>query len=128
VHKLHYQMKARPSNKLHNNFRHYSFAYRKDLRFPVLAYQTKWPSEWVKEWFYVKADTTKRVEFKAIVMGPIKASSSLKRSLCNISGATQTTNVAFHSVVDKIGTWNLVQEFLANRVFPYTNRLRDSEA
>jgi hypothetical protein len=81
----------------------------------------------VKEWFYVKAYTTKRVEFNAIVMGPIKASFGLKRPFCNISGATQTTYVAFHTVVDKIGTRNLVQEFLANRVFPYTIRLRISK-
>lgn len=94
----------------------------------MLAYQTKWPREWVKEWFYVKADTTKRVEFKAIVMWLIKASFGLKSPLCNISGATQTTYVAFHTVVDNIGTRNLVQEFLANRVFPYTIRLGDSKA
>jgi hypothetical protein len=50
VHELHYQMKVGPSDKLHNNFRCYNLSYRKDSRFYVLAYQTKW----AKEWFYVK--------------------------------------------------------------------------
>jgi hypothetical protein len=38
IHELHYHTKARASNKLHNNFVCYSFAYRKDSRFLVLAY------------------------------------------------------------------------------------------
>ena len=38
MHKLHYETKARPSDNLHNNFRCYSFAYRKDSKFHVLAY------------------------------------------------------------------------------------------
>jgi hypothetical protein len=41
VHELHYQTKAKPSDKLHNNFGCYNFAYRKDTKTPVLGYRTK---------------------------------------------------------------------------------------
>jgi hypothetical protein len=74
VHELHYQTKARPSDKLHNNFGCYNLSYHKDSRFYVLAYRIKWPSEWAKEWFYAKANTKKREEFKDIVMRPLKLS------------------------------------------------------
>jgi hypothetical protein len=74
VHDLHYKTKARPSDKMHNNFGWYNLSYRKASRFYVLAYRTKLPSEWAKEWFYVKTNTKKREEFKDIVMRPLKLS------------------------------------------------------
>jgi hypothetical protein len=40
VHKLHYQTKAREDG-LHENFGFYNFAYRKDMKAPVLSYRTK---------------------------------------------------------------------------------------
>jgi hypothetical protein len=43
VHELHYQTKAREDG-LHENFGCYSFAYRKDMKAPVLSYRTKWPT------------------------------------------------------------------------------------
>jgi hypothetical protein len=63
-------------------------------------------------------DTKKREEFKDIVLRPLKVCFSLKRSICNMSGNTQRTYIAFSIVVDMIGSWNLMQEFLANKVFP----------
>jgi hypothetical protein len=43
VHELHYQTKAREDG-LHENFGCYNFAYRKDMKFPMLSYHTKWPT------------------------------------------------------------------------------------
>jgi hypothetical protein len=43
VHELHYQTKAR-EDELHENFGCYNFAYRKDMKAPVLSYRTKWPT------------------------------------------------------------------------------------
>jgi hypothetical protein len=42
THELHYQTKAREDG-LHENFGCYNFAYRKDMKAPVLSYRTKWP-------------------------------------------------------------------------------------
>jgi hypothetical protein len=53
VHELHYQTKAREEG-LHENFGSYNFAYRKDMKTPVISYRTKWPTGWKNEWFYVK--------------------------------------------------------------------------
>jgi hypothetical protein len=43
VHELHYQTKAKDDG-LHENFGCYNFAYRKDMKAPVLSYRTKWPT------------------------------------------------------------------------------------
>jgi hypothetical protein len=58
VHELHYQTKAREDG-LHENFDCYNFAYRKDMKTPVISYRTKWPTGWKNEWFYVKVDEKK---------------------------------------------------------------------
>jgi hypothetical protein len=58
VHELHYQTKAREDG-LHENFGCYNFAYRKDMKTPVISYCTKWPTGWKNEWFYVKVDEKK---------------------------------------------------------------------
>jgi hypothetical protein len=59
VHELHYQTKAREDG-LHENFGCYNFAYRKDMKTPVVSYRTKWPNGWKSEWFYVKIDEKRR--------------------------------------------------------------------
>lgn len=51
VHELHYETKAKPSNKLHNNFGCYNFAYRKNTKAPVLGYRTKWQTGWTENGF-----------------------------------------------------------------------------
>jgi hypothetical protein len=43
AHELHYQTKAREDG-LHDNFGCYNFAYRKDAKYPVISYRTKWPA------------------------------------------------------------------------------------
>jgi hypothetical protein len=40
VHELHYQMKAREDG-LHEKFGYYNFAYRKDMKTPVVSYRSK---------------------------------------------------------------------------------------
>jgi hypothetical protein len=58
AHELHYQTKAREDG-MHDSFGYYNFAYRKDAKYPVISYRTKWPAGWKSEWFYVKADEKK---------------------------------------------------------------------
>jgi hypothetical protein len=55
IHELHYQTKARKDG-LHENFGCYNFVYRKNTKFPVISYRTKWPAGWKTKWFYVKVD------------------------------------------------------------------------
>jgi hypothetical protein len=50
VHELHYQTKAR-GDGLHENFGCYNFAYRKNTKFPMISYRSKWPAGWKSEWF-----------------------------------------------------------------------------
>jgi hypothetical protein len=119
VHELHYQTKAREDG-LHENFGCYNFAYRKDMKTLVLRYRTKWPTGWKSEWFYIKADEKKREKLKTLVMSPLSLSFGLTRPLCRMSSGSpcQQTVAEFRVVTEQIGTRDLVQEYLANGVFP----------
>jgi hypothetical protein len=87
VHELHYQTKAREDG-LHENFGCYNFAYRKDMKAPVLSYRTKWPTGWKSEWFYVKVDEKKREKLKTLVLSPLSLSQGLTRPLCRMSSGS----------------------------------------
>jgi hypothetical protein len=115
VHELHYQTKAREDG-LHENFGCYNFAYRKDMKTQVISYRTKWPTGWKNEWFYVKVDEKK----EKIVHSPLDLTFGLTRPLCDmLQGSPCREAVGEFRVVSKhIGTRDLVQEYLANRVFP----------
>jgi hypothetical protein len=115
VHELHYQTKAREDG-LHENFGCYNFAYRKDMKTPVVSYRTKWPTGWKNEWFYVKVDE----KMEKLVQSPLDLTFGLTRPLCDmLQGSPCQTDVGeFRVVSEHIGTRDLVQEYLANRVFP----------
>jgi hypothetical protein len=115
VHELHYQTKAREDG-LHENFGCYNFAYRKDMKTPVVSYCTKWPTGWKIEWFYVKIDEKK----ENLVQSPLKLTFGLTRPQCNMTPGAPCSDAVheFRIVSENIGTRDLVQEYLANRVFP----------
>jgi hypothetical protein len=119
VHELHYQTKAREDG-LHENFGCYNFAYRKDMKAPVLSYRTKWPTGWKSEWFYIKADEKKREKLKMLVLSSLSLCFGLTRPLCRMSSGSpcQQAVAEFRVVTKQIGTRDLVQEYLANGVFP----------
>jgi hypothetical protein len=119
VHELHYQTKAR-ADGLHENFGCYNFAYRKDTKAPVLIYRTKWPTGWKSEWFYMKADEKKREKLMTMVMSPLILTFRMTRPLCHmqLGSPCQLAEVEFRVVAAEVSTRDLVQEFLANRVFP----------
>jgi hypothetical protein len=87
VHELHYQTKAREDG-LHENFGCYNFAYRKDMKSPVVSYRTKWPTGWKNEWFYIKADEKKREKLKTLVLSALSLSFGLTRPLCRMSSGS----------------------------------------
>jgi hypothetical protein len=115
VHELHYQTKAR-GDGLHENFGCYNFAYRKNMKFPVISYRTKWSAGWKSEWFYVKVDEEK----EKLVQSPLELIFGETRPQCNMTlgSPSQIAMAEFRVIVEHIGTRDLVQEFLAFRVFP----------
>jgi hypothetical protein len=115
VHELHYQTNAREDG-LHENFGCYNFAYRKDMKTPVVSYHTKWPTGWKTEWFYVKIDEQK----EKLVQSPLELTFGLTRPQCNMTPGEPCSDVMgeFRVISEHIGTRDLVQEYLANRVFP----------
>jgi hypothetical protein len=90
------------------------------MKAPVLSYRTKWPTGWKSEWFYIKADEKKREKLKTLVMSPLSLSFGLTRPLCRMSSGSpcQQAVAEFRVVTEQIGTRDLVQEYLANGVFP----------
>jgi hypothetical protein len=115
AHELHYQTKAREDG-LHDNFGCYNFAYRKDAKYPVISYHTKWPAGWKSEWFYVKVDEKK----EKLVQSPLSLTFGETRPRCVMDpdSPCQIALGEFRVVAEHIGTRDLVQEFLAFRVFP----------
>jgi hypothetical protein len=116
VHELHYQTKARKDG-LHDNFGCYNFAYRKTTKCPVISYRSKWPAGWKSEWFYVKVDEDK----EKLVQSPLDLIFGETRPRCRIGdleGPTWAALGEFEIISEHIGTRDLVQEFLAFRVFP----------
>jgi hypothetical protein len=115
VHELHYQTKARKDG-LHENFGCYNFAYRKTTKFPVISYRSKWPAGWKSEWFYVKVDKDK----EKLVQSPLELTFGETRPRCRmeVEGPTWAALGEFKIIAEHIGTRDLVQEFLAFRVFP----------
>jgi hypothetical protein len=115
VHELHYQTKAR-GDGLHENFGCYNFAYRKTTKFPVISYRSKWPAGWKSEWFYVKVDEDE----DKLVQSPLELTFGETRPRCNMimGSPSQIALAEFRVISDHIGTRDLVQEFLAFRVFP----------
>ena len=116
AHELHYQTKARKDG-LHDNFGCYNFAYRKTTKCPVISYRSKWPAGWKSEWFYVKVDEDK----EKLVQSPLELIFGETRPQCHIGdlkGPTWAALGEFEIISEHIGTRDLVQEFLAFRVFP----------
>jgi hypothetical protein len=68
----------------------------------------------------MKAYTKGREKFKNIVMSLMRLSFRMTRPLYNmkIGSPSQVAEVTFRVVAGQIGTHDLVQEYLANKVFP----------
>jgi hypothetical protein len=90
------------------------------MKTPVVSYHTKWPTSWKKEWFYVKADEKKREKLKTLVLSPLSLSFGLTRPLCDMLPGSPCRQAVgeFRVVAEQISTRDLVQEYLAYKVFP----------
>jgi hypothetical protein len=86
----------------------------------VIGYQTKWPTGWTSEWFYVKTDEKKREKLMSMVMSPLRLNFGMTRPLCNmqLGSPCQLAEVEFRVMAEHISTRDLVQEYLANQTFP----------
>src|SRR6187455_2379622 len=115
VHELHYQTKARKDG-LHDNFGCYNFAYRKTTKFSMISYRSKWLAGWKSEWFYVKVDEDK----EKLVQSPLELTFGETRPRCRmkVEGPTWAALGEFKIIAEHIGTRDLVQEFLAFKIFP----------
>jgi hypothetical protein len=63
-------------------------------------------------------DSKEREDFKDMVMSPLEISFVLKRPKCEMGEAAENCYKAFNVVVEKIGSLDLIQVFLASNIFP----------
>jgi hypothetical protein len=72
----------------------------------------------------VKADEKKREKLMSMVMSPLRVNFDMTRPLCNmqLGSPYQLAEVEFRVVSEHINTRDLVQEYLANRMFSTSSR------
>jgi hypothetical protein len=121
THKLSYQTKAVGREQYHNSFGCYSFVFRSDARCPVPTFRKKWPSSWMKQWFYVKNDLSEREDMKSIIQRPIRSRFGIMRPSIAGGNEAHACLMAFNTVCSYISTGDLVQEHISFKVWPLVN-------
>jgi hypothetical protein len=76
----------------------------------------------MKEWFYVKNDLTTREDIKGIIMRPIWQRFGLRKPKVEVDEAAEECRRAFGVVCSFIGTRDLIQEYIAFRVWPLADK------
>jgi hypothetical protein len=117
MHKLLYETKPWGKEKYHNNFGCYNFVARSGSSCPMPTFRKRWPGDWMKEWFFVKNDLKAREDIKEIIMRPISFRFGLRKLKVEIDEAAEGCRRAFGIVCSFIGTRDLVQEHVANRIW-----------
>jgi hypothetical protein len=118
MYELSYETKPWGKEQYHNNFGCYSFVACSGASYPVPTFQKRWPGAWMEEWFYVKNDLKMREDIKEIIMRPIWSRFGLRKPKVEIDEAAEACRRAFSTVCSFIGTRDLVQEHVANRIWP----------
>jgi hypothetical protein len=61
--------------------------------FSALVYQSKWPNEWAKEWFYMMNDLTVQADISSIIQSPIVIRFGFKKPTCYVNFEAQAAIV-----------------------------------
>jgi hypothetical protein len=85
------------------------------------SFRKKWPSSWMKQWFYVRNDLSEREDVKGVIHRPIGSRFSIRRPLNAGGNKAQACLLVFNTVCSYIGTRDLVQEHIAFKVWPLVN-------
>jgi hypothetical protein len=115
-------MKPWGKEQYRNNFGCYSFVARSSASCPMPTFRKRWPGGWMKEWFYVKNDLKVREDITEIIMRPIWSRFSLRKPKVEIDEAAEECRRAFGTVCSFIGTRDLVQEYVAYRIWPLIDK------
>jgi hypothetical protein len=121
IHELSYQTKAIGKEQYPNNFRCYNFVHRSDVRCHVTMFRKKWSGPWMKQWFYVKNNLSKREDVRGIIQRPIRSRFGIRRPPIASGNKVQACLMAFNMVCTYIGTRDLVQEHISYNVCPLFN-------
>jgi hypothetical protein len=118
MHELLYETKAMGKEQYHNNFGCYGFIARPNVSHLVPTFWKRWPGAWMEEWFYVKNDLKAREDIKEVIMRPTWSCFGHRRPKVEIDETVEACQRAFNSVCSFIGTRDLIQEYIAFRVWP----------
>jgi hypothetical protein len=118
MHELLYETKDTGKEQYHNNISCYGFIARPNASYPVPTFRKRWPGAWMEEWFYVKNDLIEREDIKEIIQRPIGSRFGLRRPKVAIESDVEACQKDFSNVCAFIGTWDIIQEHIAYRVWP----------
>jgi hypothetical protein len=118
MHELFYETKATGKEQYHNNFGCYDFVTRSEVSNPVPTFRKRWRGAWMQELFYVKNDLVEREDIKGIIQCPIWSHFGIRRPSLALGNDVQACQAAFNTICTYIGTWDLVQEHIAYKVWP----------
>jgi hypothetical protein len=118
MHELLYETKATSKEQYHNNFGCYGFIAHSNASYPVPIFRKRWLESWMEEWFYVKNNLIEREDIQGIIQRPIWSRFGLRRPIVAIENDAEACQKAFSNVCAFIGTRDLIQEHIANRVWP----------
>jgi hypothetical protein len=118
MHELSYETKATGKEQYHNNFGCYCFVPRFDVSYPVPTFRKRWLGARMQEWFYVKNDLVEKEDIKGIIQRPIWSLFDIRRLSLTLGNDIQACQAAYSTVCTYIGTRDLVQEYIAYRVWP----------
>jgi hypothetical protein len=121
IHELSYRTKATEKEQYHNNFGCYIFAPRSEANYPVPTFRKKWPSSWMKEWFYVKNGLNQREDVRVIIKRLIWSRFGIRRPSIALGNEVQACQIDFNMICTYIGMRDLVQEHIAYKVWPLAN-------
>jgi hypothetical protein len=75
----------------------------------------------MEEWFYVENNLTEREDIRGIIQRPIWSRFGIRRPSTALGNDIEACQRSFNTVCTFIGTRDLVQEYIAYRVWPLVN-------
>jgi hypothetical protein len=87
----------------------------------VPMFWKKWTGSWMKQWFYVKNDLSKRDDVRGIIHRPMRSLFGIRRPSIASGKKVQACLMTFNTVCTYIGTRNLVPVHIAYKVWSLVN-------
>jgi len=100
----------------------YTFAFHKNLPYPVAASTNKWTGDWASHWFYHKVPLDLKTNINPLIVGCIGALSDVLKVAMNVRPEDEAFLAMLYKVSKTFGTRDIIEEFVACDCFPVKAR------